>query len=109
MFFNCAAFAVIYFLILSKFPFITYVYTAIAAIFGFIYVIYNRGFSGKGITPEMLPDTMTAEQKQEFIEDGQRRLKKSRPLLMVVFAFAFTFIMDIISLFALPFLSNIFS
>ena len=84
-------------------------YTSICTVAVFTYVIYNRGFSRRGITPEMLPDTMTAEQKQEFIEDGQRRLKKSRPLLMVVFAFAFTFIMDIISLFALPFLSNIFS
>ena len=84
-------------------------YTLICTVAVFAYVIYNRGFSRRGITPEMLPDTMTAEQKQEFIEDGQRRLKKSRPLLMVVFAFAFTFIMDIISLFALPFLSNIFS
>ena len=84
-------------------------YTLICTVAVFAYVIYNRGFSRRGITPEMLPDTMTAEQKREFIEDGQRRLKKSRPLLMVIFAFAFTFIMDIISLFALPFLSKLFS
>ncbi len=84
------------------------VYMSIAAVATFAYVIYNRGFSRLRLTPEMLPDTMTAEQKEEFIEDGKRRLKRSRPLLIVVFAFAFTFILDIIELFAFPLLQGIF-
>lgn len=72
------------------------------------YVIYNRGFSRKGITPDMLPDTMSVEQKKEFIEDGERRLKRSRPLLAVIFAFSFTFVYDIIELVAIPFVKELF-
>lgn len=85
------------------------VYMIVAAAVILTYVIYNRGFSRKGLTPEMLPDTMTADEKQEFIADGERRLKKSRPLLIVIFAFAFTFIYDIIELIAIPLIKGLFS
>lgn len=78
------------------------IYMAVATVVIFTYVIYNRGFSRMGLTPEMLPDTMSAEEKAEFIEDGKQRLRKSRPLLMLIFAFAFTFVFDILELFALP-------
>ncbi|MBO5203506.1 MAG: hypothetical protein J6B72_02710 [Clostridia bacterium] len=78
------------------------IYMAVATVVIFTYVIYNRGFSRMGLTPEMLPDTMTEEEKAEFIEDGKQRLRKSRPLLILIFAFAFTFIFDILELFALP-------
>ncbi len=84
------------------------VYMVIAAATTFAYVIYNRGFSRLRITPEMLPDTMTEEQKREFIEDGKHRLQRSRPMLMVIFAFAFTFVVDIIELFAFPMLEGLF-
>ena len=83
-------------------------YTVITTVAVFAYVIYNRGFSRRGVTPEMLPDTMTSEEKAEFIEDGKRRLVRSRPLLMVVVAFAFTLIMDALSLIAFPFFRGIF-
>ncbi len=89
-----------------KLVLISYMSIATATILA--YVIYNRGFSRKGLTPEMLPDTMSAEQKEEFIEDGKRRLRKSRPLLIVVVAFAFTFLVDVIELFGIPFIKDIF-
>ena len=85
---------------------IAYMTVAAAAIL--TYVIYNRGFSRKGVTEDMLPDSMTSEQKAEFIADGEQRLKKSRPLLIVIFAFAFTFIADVIELIAIPFLGGLF-
>ncbi len=78
------------------------VYMVLATVSTFAYVIYNRGFSRRGLTPEMLPDSMSAEEKAEFIADGERRIKRSRPLLIVVVAFAFTFVFDIIELFAIP-------
>ena len=84
------------------------VYMVLAAAAILTYVIYNRGFSRRGLTPEMLPDTMTEEEKTEFIEDGVRRLKKSRPLLIVIFAFAFTFVYDVIELIAVPFFKELF-
>ena len=94
----------LYRFLISKhyFEYVLAAYTCILAAASLTYVIYNRGFSRKGITEDMLPDTMTQEQKQEFIEDGKRRLHRSRPLFIIIFAFAFTFIFDIIELFAVP-------
>ena len=80
--------------------FIAYLVLATAAILG--YIIYNRGFSRKGITTDMLPDEWSDDKKRDFIEDGERRLKKSRPLLIVIIAFAFTFAIDIIELYTIP-------
>ena len=82
-------------------------YTVLTTACILTYVIYNRGFSRKGLTPEMLPDTMSDEEKAEFIEDGNRRLKRSRPLLVVSFAFIFTFAMDIFVLYTIPFFAGL--
>ncbi len=91
------------------FEFVLAAYMTVAAAVILAYVLYNRGFSRRGLTHEMLPDTMTKEQKEEFIADGERRLRRSRPLLMLIFAFAFTFVYDIIELFTIPFLKELFS
>lgn len=84
------------------------IYSVLATVSTLTYVIYNRGFSRRGLTPEMLPDTMLEEEKQEFIEDGEQRLRRSRPLLMVVLAFAFTCVAELVELIALPFLLGVF-
>ena len=87
--------------------FVAYLALATAAILG--YVIYNRGFSRRGLTDEMLPDEWSEDKKREYIEDGERRFKKSRPLLIIVIAFAFTFAIDIIELYTLPFVLELFT
>ena len=84
------------------------IYSVLATVSTLTYVIYNRGFSRRGLTPEMLPDTMSEEEKQEFIADGEQRLRRSRPLLMVVLAFAFTCVAELVELIALPFLLGVF-
>ena len=84
------------------------VYLATATVLIIAYVIYNRGFARRGLTEEMLPDEWSDEKKKEYIEDGEQRLKKSRPLLILIFAFAFTFVVDIFELFAIPFIKDIF-
>lgn len=101
MVFNCVAFPVIYFLVATKFPYVFYVYVAVALIFGSIYVLYNRGFAAKGITPEMLPDTMSASQKEKFIEDAKLRLRKSRWMLLILFPTVFTVGCDMFYLFVI--------
>ena len=78
---------------------------------GFIlaYVIYNRAFSRRGVTREMLPEDWSEEQKTEFIEDGQMRQAKSRWMIIPIFAFVFTFAIDAIELFVLPFFADLFT
>lgn len=86
---------------------IAYMVAAAACIF--TYFIYNRGMTRNGVTPDMLPDDWSDEQKQEFIDDGKRRLQKSKHLLILCFAFAFTFCADIIELVVIPTVRGWFS
>ena len=102
---NSILFPVLYFTVANAgFDYILYVYTALAAILAFVFVIYNRGFSRKNITPEMLPDTMSAEEKKEFIADGERRLSASRWMLAFLFPLILAVALDVIILILLPML-----
>lgn len=91
------------------FPFVFALYLIGSAVLIFVYIIYNRGMSRKGVTAEMLPDEWSDEQKDDFIEDGKRRLKSSSWMLMLILAFMFTFAFELLELYALPFLENILS
>jgi hypothetical protein len=102
---NSILFPVLYFTVANAgFDYILYVYTALAAILAFVFVIYNRGFSRKNVTPEMLPDTMSAEEKKEFIADGERRLSASRWMLAFLFPLILAVALDVIILILLPML-----
>lgn len=85
-----------------NFKYLFYAYLAIETVFIFAYVIYNRGFSRKNVTADMLPSDWSEEQKNEFIENGKARFKRSRWMLIPIFAFFFTFAVDVIELFVLP-------
>ena len=80
----------------------------IETVFILAYLIYNRGFSRKGVTREMLPAEWSEDKKDEFIHSGEERLKSSRWMLVVILAFLFTFFIEIIELYFLPFLFGLF-
>ena len=106
---NSILFSVLYFVIANAgFGYILYVYTALAAIIAFVFVIYNRGFSRKNVTPEMLSDTMSAEEKREFIADGEKRLSASRWLLTFLFPLVLAIALDVMYLYLLPMLTEMF-
>ena len=84
------------------FPIVMISYMVALAVLAFVYVIYNRAFSRKGITEEMLPVEWDIEKKREFIEDGKRRLDRSRWMLMGIIAFIVTFVVEAITLFLIP-------
>ncbi len=79
------------------------VYMTLSTVLALTYVIYNRGFSRKNVTADMLPKSWSEEQKNEYINDGKIRLKKSKPLLIAVLAFFFTFITEALDLIVFPF------
>jgi hypothetical protein len=93
---NTAAAAVIYFVLLHYVrpePVLAvYMTLFAAALFG--YVCYNRGFFGRNLTPDRLPDTMTAEQKQAFIKDVNERSRRSKWLIVFGFPFGFALLFD---------------
>lgn len=87
---------------------ITGVYWLILAVFAIVYVAYNRAFSRKGMTVDMLPSEWTLEQKQAFIDDGNARLEKSKWMLSVLFPFMITVLLDAVYLFTWPMVQGLF-
>lgn len=76
-------------------------YVAIASVLIIAYFIINRAFTGSGVTYEMLPDTMTHKEKEEYLADVADREQRSRPLLMVIFPVILTLLIDLFRLFVL--------
>lgn len=72
-----------------------------ALLVGFVlgYLIYNRFLYRKNLTVEDLPDTMSDEEKQAFVEDGKRRLEKSKWMMLFIFPLALVLLFDAAELF----------
>ena len=75
------------------------VYLSALGVVSFGYVFYNRGFTRKNLTVEMLPPTWSEEEKTAYIEDGKRRMKRSKWCITLIFPLVFTFFMDLFYLF----------
>lgn len=73
----------------------------LALLLGFTlgYLIYNRFLYRKGLTKDQLDPDWTEEQKDAFLADGERRLDRSRWIMLIIFPLLFTFLMDVIDLF----------
>ena len=104
---NSILFSVAYFALATIFP-IYIVYLAVGAVLTLIFVIYNRGFVGKNLKPEHLPNTMSLEEKQKFIDDCAARLHRSRWMITVIFPIILAFCLDMMYLFLLPMLEGMF-
>ena len=88
------------------FPFVLGAYFVALTALIIAYLIYNRGMSRKGVTEDMLPDEWSKEEKEEFIEDGKRRQKKSAWMLMLIIGFIFCFAFELLELYVFPFLEK---
>ena len=86
-----------------------FTYWTVFAVFVVVYLVYNRAFRRKGITPDMLPDTMSAEEKEEYIIDGKRRQASSKWMLAVIIPLLVTIGLDAIYLFTWPMVQNLFN
>ena len=56
----------------------------------------------------VMPDTMSQEEKQKFIDDCAARLHRSRWMITVIFPIVLAFALDMMYLFLLPMLKGIF-
>ena len=83
-------------------------YWIVLAVLAIIYVIYNRGFTQKSLTAEMLPESWDAEKKARYIEDAQKRDSRSRWMLTVIIPVMIPIMLDAISLFTWPIIENLF-
>ncbi len=99
----------LYFALQSVFPYMHYLYLAVGVIVGFWYVIYNRGFVTKNATPEMFSEQIPLQEREEMIEDGKRRMRRSRPALLIIFPIIVTLACDLIYLIVLPTIKELLS
>ncbi|MBQ8431446.1 MAG: hypothetical protein IJX28_01035 [Clostridia bacterium] len=105
---NCIVLMTLYFVLAAaEFAYTHYIYIAAGVILGLGYVIYNKGFSGKDVTPEMLPDTMSPAEKHAFIEDSKERMRKSRWVLTFLIPILLTLACDMLYLIVLPFFGEL--
>ena len=105
---NTVVFATLYFTIAQYFAYIPFVYAGLAGAFALGYVIYNRGFSRRYVTPDHLPDTMTAEEKAAWIASGEERFRRSRWVITILYPLILTLLMDLFYLFAYPMIEGLF-
>ena len=87
--------------IYSLWKIVVIAYVAVASVLIVAYFIINRAFTGSGVTYEMLPDTMSHDEKEEYLADVADREKRSRPLLLVIFPVIITLLVDLFRLFVL--------
>ena len=78
---------------------VTWGYMLIFGGFLVAYIAYNRAFTRKEMTLEMLPDDWSMEKKQEYLNDGRRRMEKSRWMLSVIIPFLVVFMAEALYLF----------
>ena len=76
-------------------------YMALLLGFTLAYLIYNRFLWRKGLTAEQLPADWSAERKCAFLADGERRLRRSKWMMLIIIPLLFTFLMDTLELFIL--------
>jgi hypothetical protein len=103
---NTLFFAVLYFVI-SKISYyaqlaVCMTYLIGGGALGLWYVIYNRGFVTKGKTPDMLSADIPYDERVAMVEDGRRRMERSRWALLIIIPILATFLLDMIYLFLIP-------
>lgn len=84
-------------------------YWAVFAGFLLAYLLYNRGFSRKNVTEDMLPGTWSQEQRTEYIEDSKRRFERSKWMLTVIIPFLVSIAADALYLFTWPIIQSLFN
>ena len=83
---------------LLAFPVMIVYMVALAALL-IAYIVYNRAFTYKNITEDMLPADWSAEKKRHFIDENRSRAKKSRWMLTVIVPLVLVFMADALYLF----------
>ena len=84
-------------LLIQKITFFTYI--GAITLLGSLYVIFNRGVSRDVPTESDLPDTMSKEEKEEFIKMRLHDREKAKKVLIFLLPFVVTLLVDVINVF----------
>lgn len=94
--------------ILLRFEPILWIYFGVTLGMTLAYIFYNRGFSRRNLTSEMLPESWSAVQKQAFLDEDKKWREKSKWMLTILFPLIVTFFYEMVELFFLDNLKAIF-
>ena len=83
-------------------------YWAAFGILLLVYIIYNRAFTRKKLTVDMLPPDWSKEKKEEYIANGKLRLEKSEWMLSVIIPLLIPIALDFLYIFTLPMIERMF-
>ena len=72
-----------------------------------VFVVYNRGFTQRGVTIDMLPDSWSEEKKTAYIDGIAKRQKTSRVMLMVLIPLGVPIMLEAIISFTLPIIQSL--
>ena len=72
------------------------------------YLIYNRAFTRKDITIDMLPHDWSQEKKEEYISDGKRRMEKSKWMISIIIPLLVPIAIEFLLSFTMPLIQNLF-
>ena len=100
----------LYRVLLNNFRFdaVLTIYMAITTALLIAYLVYNRGFSRRGVTEDMLPAEWSEEKKREFIDSAKSRFHRSRWLLVIISSLFLVFVIDAIDIIILPIIKGVF-
>lgn len=87
--------------------FLPVVYWIAFAVFILVFIIYNRAFTRKNLTVDMLPAEWSKEKKESYIADGKNRLEKSKWMISVIIPIAAPIALDLLYNFTLPTIQNL--
>lgn len=77
------------------------VYSIITLVAALTYISCNRGLVGVKLSPELLPEEWSAEQKKAFMDDYYQRRERSKKLLIILIPMIATFFFEAIDIYFL--------
>lgn len=93
------AVALLYYGVCAIHPYAFLGFYAAAILLGFGYVFANYAFVRNGVTPDMLPPSMSLEERRRYVEERDERKEKTKWMLMLLIPLLFVIGLDVLILF----------
>ena len=86
---------------LTAYVVIIAVYSLITLVAALWYISCNKGLVGTKVTPDLLPESWSEEEKEAFMAEYRERREKSKKLLVILLPMIATFFFEAIDIYFL--------
>ena len=86
---------------LAAYVVIIAVYSLITLVAALWYISCNKGLVGTKVTPDLLPESWSEEEKEAFMAEYRERREKSKKLLVILLPMIATFFFEAIDIYFL--------